>query len=234
MIYKQESAKPSSIDNHTSNGCQHKVEIKVGGDDMQGPRHTIQVEVEDHSGRSCSHKIGVSVEDSSGKKYRHTVNIAGGVSSAESRDATRLSLPDANPQVQNTPSSTSGTGQWALGGVIDWDDVISVPLVLARKPPSWLWFDEEHRVWSQNRDDPLPRDLTQDELLIKAHFDQLMEKASPGYIVDTYHRGVWLRRLARFALEGFNDGEAWKRYDVFVEEWPAYYNSLGKETEDDS
>jgi len=235
IIYKEETTKSSSIEDASSAACQHKAEIKMGDDDMQGPRHTIQVEVEDNSGRSCSHKIEVSVEDSCGKKYRHTINITGGSNASNSDVAGnqgQLSLPNTIPKTQNTFSSTKG--HWVLGGVIDWDDVLSVPLVLARKPPSWLWFNEEDRVWSQNRDDPLPRELTQDELLIKAYFDQLMEKASPGYIVDTYHRGVWLRRLARFALEGFNDGEAWKRYDVFVKEWSAYYSTLGKGVEDES
>ncbi|TVY18959.1 hypothetical protein LARI1_G002453 [Lachnellula arida] len=220
MLHRLDTAKLVDVENHIpSHGCQHKVEIKVDNEDTSSPRHTIQVEVEDNSGRSCKHKIEVSVEHSSGKKYRHTINISeearsGG--SAHTIKSVSSPLPDSN------------SGQWVLGGVLDWDDVLSVPRVLARKPPSWLWCDEEDRVWSQNRDEPPLRDLTQDELLIKAHFDQLMEKASPGYLEDTYHRGIWLRRLARFALEGFEDGEAYKRYDIFVKEWYEYSSWLGK------
>lgn len=44
---------------------------------------------------------------------------------------------------------------------------------------------------------------------------------------DTYHRGVWLRALARFGLYGFGDGEDWKRYSVFVREWDKHYASTG-------
>lgn len=36
----------------------------------------------------------------------------------------------------------SESGQWAISGVLDWDDVKSMPLVLTRAPRSWLWFYE--------------------------------------------------------------------------------------------
>lgn len=94
-----------------------------------------------------------------------------------------------------------------LRSVLDWDDVLSVPLVLARKPPSWLWFDEDKRTlhWSANRDTKPERDPTPDELLIKGHFDQLMSRASPTYIEDAYPGihdfELWLAlRLAALGL----------------------------------
>lgn len=220
MLHRLDTANLADVENHVpSHGCQHKVEIKVDNENTPGPRHAIQVEVKDNAGKICKHKIEISVEHSSSKIYRHTINIAEEARSggfANTINSISSLLPDSN------------SGQWVLGGVLDWDDVLSVPRVLARKPPSWLWCAEEDRVWTQNRDEPPPRDLSQDELLIKAHFDQLMEKASPGYLEDTYYRGIWLRRLARFALEGFDDGEAYKRHDIFVKEWYEYSSWLGR------
>ncbi|TVY53620.1 hypothetical protein LCER1_G006573 [Lachnellula cervina] len=210
MVHRHEPIEASN------KGCQHSVEIKFEDGEPHGTRSTVRVEVEDNSGIKCNHKIEIAVENSPGRKYRHTINIA----SSASTD-----IPfGSTSQDQGNDNTTSEP--WEISGVIDWDDTLSVPLVLARKPPSWLWYDEDNRIWSQNRDEPPPRDLTQDELLIKAHFDQIMEKASPGYIVDTYYRGIWLRRLARFALEGFGDTAAWDRYKVFVVEWSEYYKGL--------
>lgn len=68
--------------------------------------------------------------------------------------------------------------------------------------------------------------MTQDELTIKGHFDQIMVRASPSYIEDTYIRGPWLRRLARFALFGFTEYGCYERYDAFVEDWENYFATV--------
>lgn len=124
---------------------------------------------------------------------------------------------------------TENSQKWTINGVLDWDDVMSVPLVLARKPPTWLWFDEDKctNSCSGDRDTKPQRDLTPDELLIKAHFDQVMSRASPTYIEDAYYRGPWLRALARFALYGFGSSTDFARYDRFVKEWEDYCMATG-------
>jgi hypothetical protein len=230
IIQRSETVKAdATVESTSRHDCQHAVKIKVEDTDVQASRHTVRVQIEDSSSKSCGHDIEVTIEGASGKKYQHRIQISNGASIGQSSQTEAVlakDLPNTTTKGQKQSSGNSASGQWVITGVIDWDDALSVPLVLSRKPPSWLWFDEKGRDWSQNRDTMPDRDLTEDELLIKAQFDQIMEKARPGYIEDTYHRGIWLRKLARYALEGFNDGEAWKRYNVFVKEWSEYYATL--------
>ncbi|KUJ24154.1 uncharacterized protein LY89DRAFT_552679, partial [Mollisia scopiformis] len=111
-----------------------------------------------------------------------------------------------------------------------WDLILSLPLVLARSPPLWLWCNEDERSdgWTGNMDVAPARELTQEELLIKAHFDQIMAKHDPSYMEDAYYRGPWLRRLARFALFGFGEYGSFDRYDNFIKEWEIHYSSITK------
>ncbi|KAH9220474.1 hypothetical protein DL95DRAFT_289579 [Leptodontidium sp. 2 PMI_412] len=113
-------------------------------------------------------------------------------------------------------------------GVLDWDDALSVPPVLAGYQYSWLWCDEEERSphWAYDRDTNPERPLTADELLVKANFDQIVARACPNFLEDTYGRGVWLRRLARFGIYGFHDSEDFARYTQFVKDWSMYYETL--------
>jgi len=86
-----------------------------------------------------------------------------------------------------------------------WDDVKSVPQIMTRIPPSWLLCDEDYHdpYWGiiTNNDIVPQRGLNQDELLAKAHFDQIMVRADPTYIEDTYVRGVWIRKSVQFTLK---------------------------------
>ncbi|CAG8949097.1 hypothetical protein HYFRA_00002226 [Hymenoscyphus fraxineus] len=127
-------------------------------------------------------------------------------------------------------SEQSQIPTWEISGVLDWDEAKSVPLVLSRKPPAWLWVSDEDREFSceRDRDRKLGRDMTDDELLIKARFDQEMMKRSPSYVQDTYGRGLWLRRMSRFAINGWVQGECFHRLDKLSEEWAEYYDSLEK------
>ncbi|KAH6711533.1 hypothetical protein BKA61DRAFT_426546, partial [Leptodontidium sp. MPI-SDFR-AT-0119] len=115
--------------------------------------------------------------------------------------------------------------KWVVSGVLDWDDALSVPPVLAGYQYSWLWCDEEERSshWAYDRDTNPERPLTADELLVKANFDQIVARACPNFLEDTYGRGVWLRRLARFGIYGFHDSEDFARYTQFVKDWSMYY-----------
>ncbi|TVY26731.1 hypothetical protein LHYA1_G004736 [Lachnellula hyalina] len=134
MVHRQESTKAAVVGMPASNkGCQHSVKVKFEDGDPQGTRNTIHVEVEDNSGRNCSHKIEIAIEHSPGKKYRHTINLTG---SADTDNHIANTPFDSTSQDQGIDNSMPGP--WSVSGVIDWDDVLSVPLVLARKPPSWL------------------------------------------------------------------------------------------------
>lgn len=98
---------------------------------------------------------------------------------------------------------------WEISGVLNWDDLVSVPQVIARTQVSWLWMDDSTRTQdaTENRDVPATRELTMDELLIKAYFDQVMSRLSPSYIEDAYGRGIWLRKLFHFLFAGFHDAQ---------------------------
>lgn len=127
-------------------------------------------------------------------------------------------------------TTVTNTDSWVITGVLDWDGIMSVPLVLARQPPIWLWCNEDGRssAWSGNLDVPPTRKLTDDEARIKDHFDHIMAKADPSYIEDAYIRGPWLRRLARFALYGFSEFGCFERYDALVKDWEEHYSSISR------
>ncbi|TVY80380.1 hypothetical protein LSUE1_G005032 [Lachnellula suecica] len=197
--------------------CQHSFRFGVDDTQSSGHKHTVDMKIEGASGKDCKHTVSVSVSGDSGKTYRHTLEIS-----------------DSNPSTNEEVPKKQPVQAWQISGVLDWDDALSAPLVLTRQPLSWLWLDEEkdddrNPEWDGDRDLPPERDLTHDELLIKAHFDQSMERLMPGYIEDTYHRGVWLRRLARLAIHGFLSSEDWKRYEKLLEDWTVYFKSTGLE-----
>ncbi|TGO36513.1 hypothetical protein BHYA_0122g00060 [Botrytis hyacinthi] len=126
------------------------------------------------------------------------------------------------PDGQNQVTSD----RWKITGTIDWDDALSVPHVITRVPRTWLWFDDNKRTpfWDGDRETPPQRALTEDELAIKNHFDQIMQQADPNYMNDTYFRGVWIRRLFQFTQTGFHDTADFQRGDKFVKDWKNYFD----------
>ncbi|TGO84861.1 hypothetical protein BPOR_0457g00060 [Botrytis porri] len=125
--------------------------------------------------------------------------------------------------------------KWEVSGVIDWDDVKSMPLVLTRSPRSWLWFYEERFEycnnftfpWNGDYDAPLDLPLYKDVTIVKEYFDRVMQEADPTYMDDTYGRGFWIRRLARFARDGFYCPWDLGRYEKFIEDWNKYIGDVG-------
>jgi len=141
------------------------------------------------------------------------------------------------PIDENTTATISQKPEdWTITGVLDWDEVTSVPLVLARKPLSWLWYNETNRPkeWMGDRDAKPERDLTPDELLIKAHFDQMMAKASPSYFDHTYLRGPWLRKLASFGLTSIMADNFYKDHEQFVKDWEEYKSQIARPSGSDA
>ncbi|KAG4432346.1 hypothetical protein IFR05_012165 [Cadophora sp. M221] len=201
--------------------CHHNIDLKVDGGSVQGGKHTVSISLDGQSGVRCNHKVDVIVENDSGTKYHHTLQIT---------DSEDKKTEHSSKTVEEVyAAKETASSDWVASGVLDWDDAMAVPLVLSRKPPSWLWLNEDERPdWTGNRDRKPHRDLVGDELLVKAHFDQFMARASPSYLEDAYGRGVWLRALARFAIYPFEDSQDLDRYDPFVEAWDLHYASLGK------
>ena len=119
-----------------------------------------------------------------------------------------------------------GNGICKVTGLVDWDRVLSVPLVLARKPPAWLWLSEEemessHTWWDGDFDEV---ELGPSEL--RTLFEQKMvEKVGGKYVEDALGKGRWIRRVWRFLLYGFKKHWDWERFDRLVEEWKSYRES---------
>lgn len=135
---------------------------------------------------------------------------------------------------------------------MDWDDALSVPLVLARKPPVWLWdFSDDETLPSSVRAhydgdfDLLPPELysgtstrlSKEDLQVKKFFEtgiteKLYGDSSPAsreaHLDDTYGRGRWLRRLWRFALDGFSDDQQIDRFNEFDEAWLEYRDTFSQ------
>jgi hypothetical protein len=102
----------------------------------------------------------------------------------------------------NDGGVTDQVPQWEIDKVIDWDRVLAVPKMLARKPPMWLWTSSEildnssvssfydgdidilSLSWNDN-DTLAPADWH-----IKQYFEdgfvEQLSKISPGYTKAVY------------------------------------------------
>ena len=107
---------------------------------------------------------------------------------------------------------------YKVSGLLDWDEVLSVPLVLARKPPAWLWLPEGKLTSSQDVDE---WELGPAEL--RTLFEREMEKrVGRKYVEDAFGKGRWIRRVWGFLLDGFQRSEDFKQFKRFIEEWNSY------------
>lgn len=189
-------------------------------------QHKIRVE-------NSIHKTSITVELPAGTTYNHTFKVRDALTSTSfdhSFDITTPQTETIKPIPLGSQPVSSTKKNWEVSGILDWDNALSVPLVISRQPPQWLWCEEENRStdFTGNFDIPPTRELTQDELLIKGHFDQIMSRADPTYIEDAYGRGVWLRRLARMALDGFGGYGGYERAEILQEEWEKHFMSISE------
>ena len=116
-----------------------------------------------------------------------------------------------------------GNGQYEATGLLDWDSVRSVPLVLARKPPAWLWLPKMGMTSSQAWWDGDFDELELGPAELRTLFEQRMEKrVGSRYVEDAFGKGRWIRRVWRFLLDGFQSSEDFKRFNRFIEQWTRY------------
>lgn len=130
---------------------------------------------------------------------------------------------DFNPRnilVDRTPDNN-----WKVTAVLDWDGVLSVPRVLARESPGWLWQPDDQTDQGSDRNRlEAPRKLNFREDSIKRHFEDCL-KASVNiadYRNDAYDKGCWARRLFDYLHEPFHGCVDWSTYEKFVSDWEAY------------
>ncbi|KAL8720323.1 MAG: hypothetical protein Q9181_007929, partial [Wetmoreana brouardii] len=112
--------------------------------------------------------------------------------------------------------------KWRITGLGELDVALSVPRVLTREPPKWLWTFNN----SDGGEDP-NRSLSRPEQALKDAFDLYMERAAPGWKEDAYDTGEWIRRFAKFALDHF-PSHNWDSYHQFVHDWDEYLELRGK------
>ena len=147
----------------------------------------------------------------------------------------------------STPKSAlSDTPEWTLAAVIDWELTLSLPPILTRKPPAWIWdyteldsedpslpsrYDGDEDLLDPSYYDEAHARLSPEDQALKAYFEHaFVEKISlrvPAYTLSTYHdeaygRGRWLRRLQRFALGGLVGDDEAVHYNRFVREWDEF------------
>jgi len=122
-----------------------------------------------------------------------------------------------------------------ITGSLDWDDTIAVPVVVARRPPVWLWCRDIADLlpdWDGDADvlkaEP---PLSEDDERVKALFFRKMEYQFPGYTRDCYNpRKRWSRRIWEIVRYGFFMGKhkvRCERFFVDWEEWKKEYYPLG-------
>ena len=114
----------------------------------------------------------------------------------------------------------NSSGTWKISGIIDWDEIESVPRPLARKPPVWMWdFSEEPESGFLNSDQYPDPKLNKEGQALQDHFRAEIERVLPGYLKDAYGHGRWLRRLFPYAKAGLSDQTDLKYCDEMLDQW---------------
>lgn len=141
---------------------------------------------------------------------------------------------DLDPR--NLAVTSSGPGdRIVITEMLDWDDTVAVPAVIARRPPVWLWCPDISNLepnWDGDYD-TLKKEppLTEDGKRVKALFFRKMEYQFPGYTRDCYNpRKRWTRRIWEIVRYGFFLGKHLARCEKFLadwEEWKQEYCPLG-------
>ena len=114
------------------------------------------------------------------------------------------------------------SGAWKIVGIIDWDNAVSVPRPLSRRPPEWIWDSDpqEFTGYLDNDHDPTPI-VSDERLALKAHFDTKAAEVLPHYMEDAYGRGRWLRRIWTYARNEICQPYLLDRAEEMRKEWVA-------------
>ncbi|KAI9727315.1 MAG: hypothetical protein M1828_006934 [Chrysothrix sp. TS-e1954] len=114
-----------------------------------------------------------------------------------------------------------------ITGVLDWDDVRALPRVLSRRPPTTLW-EGEFRTRGCFVQDPdfygeLEAEPCTQGAVIKEYFDKYMSERDENWISEAYGKGLWLRRLAKFALRDWSSNEDFEAIRWLQKQWITFY-----------
>ena len=116
-----------------------------------------------------------------------------------------------------------GNGLYKVTGLLDWDSALSVPLVLARKPPAWLWLPQGKMTSTRDWDDVDVDEVELGPAELRTVFERNMEKrVGSKYVEDVFGKGRWIRRVWDFLLHGLLSEESRDGFRRFLEEWKSY------------
>src|SRR5205085_12610066 len=114
-------------------------------------------------------------------------------------------------------------GLYKVTGLLDWDSALSVPLVLARKPPAWLWLPQGKMTSTHDWGDVDVDEVELGPAEIRTLFERNMEKrVGSKYVEEAFGKGRWIRRVWGFLLHGFLGSEDHERFKKFVVDWKRY------------
>ncbi|TPX15948.1 uncharacterized protein E0L32_000282 [Thyridium curvatum] len=114
-----------------------------------------------------------------------------------------------------------GQTEGLVSAIIDWDDAIFAPMILACAPPVWLWNDWGPADLVERADNIEPTTAEYKE--IKEAFDTA---AGEDYRRWAYGDGYRLaRRLIRFSIEGVRWKRDWTEAEEMLEEWRVMYQT---------
>ena len=145
--------------------------------------------------------------------------------------------------------------RWKIRGIVNWDNAISAPVFVARKPPAWLWqvpsAPEESMPWHE---EPYPKTtddrsgmkhyetmnkhLSKENLKVKLHYEKRFVKhqqrfrpayTRDEYIEEAYGTGLWLRHLWEAGMNP-NTQAAYLR---FMSEWESVWGKVPEKEDDD-
>ena len=149
--------------------------------------------------------------------------------------------------------------KWVIDMVIDWDRVLAVPPVLARKPPVWLWDfsdDSDRASIASDYDGDVdllnPSRYVADNGRLAADDVEIMRAFEHGFVErmkvvyedysreayqeEAYGKGRWIRRIARFAIHGASDSQDLTRFEHLDNDWSACFyggDSESRESQDE-
>lgn len=122
----------------------------------------------------------------------------------------------------------AATGRWAITGIIDWDEALAMPHVMANRSLEWIWSgplyaDQELAMqWTGDLDFvPAAKmaSLPDGRRELKARLDEYMAGLDSTYMDHAYGRGRWIRRVAKFAIGGWQDNRDDKTSGWILKEW---------------
>ncbi|KAI4277760.1 MAG: hypothetical protein LQ337_001517 [Flavoplaca oasis] len=129
-------------------------------------------------------------------------------------------LEARNIMVTSTPDG------YKITGIIDWDDALASPRMLARRAPDWVW-DLHHEDFTGYKDtDFHPNlNLSEEGLALKAHFDEKARSVlGEQYLGDAYGAGSLLRRIWYLVQELLHNVSDFELMKDLCEEWDQSLN----------